>query len=274
MKKEIQKNKTFILLAFLAGVCGGAFCMAINGYKSLGTAADWLSGIGSLCAIIFAYKQIDQQKKEYDEQRKQYDADKEEKTRQEILANRPFFSIVEQTQLKNRQDHLWLTDKDMQSIDTDKVFEKPTLDYTYFKVHIFAYKLKNVSQAVANNVALKVEYQTKGTSEVTQTDYCNLRTCVGANEQAIILPHSIMSKPDTYSNYPKKIYLYFTSMDGREYCQRWTEKVVIKDSLCAEQVNIKETPIEEMTSHEGCSRVYIPFESLTNKDTKMPNKKT
>jgi len=262
MKNWFKKYKEYIWFSLITVLSSflGATIVYLLPKKNFGSTADWVSGIGSLGAIIVALWQMHVQR------------NKEEK--EKILANRPFFSIVEQTQLKNRQDHLWLTDKDMSSIDIDKVFEKPTRDYTYFKVDVFAYKLKNVSQAVANNVALKVEYQTKGTGEVTQTDYCNLRTCVGANEQAIILPHSIMSKPNTYSNYPKKIYLYFTSMDGREYCQRWTEKVVIKDSLCAEQVDIKETPIEEMISHEGCSRVYIPFESLNNKDTKKSIKKT
>lgn len=212
-----------------------------------GTVADWVSGIGSCGAVIFALGQLIWQK--------------EKEKKEKKLANRPYFSIVEQTQLKNKKDHLWLTDKDYQLIGPKKVFAKPTQSYTVFKDDFFAYKLKNVSQAVATDVVLKIEYQDKISKEILKTEYCNLRTCVGANEQAIILPHSMIDAPETYSICPKKIYLYFKAIDDTTYCQRWTERVATKNSLCAEHDGIDETQIEEMTSQAGYTRVYIPIET-------------
>lgn len=263
-----MENKMFFLLALLAGFVGGAICMALNGYKNLGTAADWVSGLGSVGAIVFAYKQINEQRDEYED-------DKKERINREILANRPYFSIVEQTQLKNKKDHLWLTDKNCYSINPDEVFKKSTQSYTVFKDDFFAYKLKNVSQAVATDVVLKIEYLNEAKDKVLKTEYCNLRTCVGANEQAIILPHSIMNNPETYSFCPKKIYLYFKAIDDIAYCQRWTERLVTKNSLCAEHDGIDETPIEEMTSQAGYTRVYIPIEPIKDKDkNKDKNKDT
>ena len=223
-----------------------------------GTVADWVSGFASIGAIVFAYIQIKMQREEYEN-------DKTDEMRREKLANQSFFSIVEQTQLKDGKDHLWLADEDCQS-NPNKVLEKTTPDYTYFKGDFFAYKLKNVSQALATDVALKIEYQDKISDEILKTEYCNLRTCVGANEQAIILPHSIMNNPETYSHCPKKIYLYFTAIDDRTYCQRWIEKNT-GYGLCAEDAGIKETPIEKMTSQAGYTRAYIPLDRLTNKDT-------
>lgn len=215
------------------------------------TVADWVSGIGSLWAIIFAYKQIDQQKKEYDEQRKQYDADKEEKTRQEILANRPFFSFMKFFYLTQYKDHLWLSaDSDFRKpedifINIDEVLGGNTSTYQ-FKKGICAYEFKNVSQAIATNLVLKIEYQNETSDEILKTDYCNIRTCVIGNERAIILPHSIMNEQNTYSHCSKSVYLYFSTIDDRVYRQRWIEKIDKSGSVFIDWVDIIEVPKEEM----------------------------
>lgn len=224
-----------------------------------GTVADWVSGIGSCGAVIVALGQIMAQ-------RKQYKNDKADESKREILANRPYFSIVEQKQLRNKKDHLWLTDEDSESIAPEIVFKGTTKNYTFFNGKFFAYKIKNVSQAVATDVVLKIEYQNETKDKVLKTDYCNLRTCVGANEQAIILPHSIMNNPETYSLCHKKIYLYFKAIDDITYCQRWTERAGTKDSLCADHDGIEETQIEKMTSQAGYTRAYIPIETIKSKD--------
>ena len=181
---------------------------------------------------------------------------KEEKDK--ILANRPFFSLIEKCELKNKEEYFWITDEDAEYINIDNVL-KNTINYTYFKGSIYGYEFKNVSQAVATNVVLKIEYQNGTRDKVLRTDYCNIRTCVGANEQAIILPHSIMNNPETYSHCPKKIYLYFKSFNNRVYCQSWNQKHT-EYSLCVEQIGIKEIPFEEMPDGGGCTRVNLPVE--------------
>ncbi|QHJ78611.1 MAG: hypothetical protein [Caudoviricetes sp.] len=251
MKKRFKKYGVYVAIAIFGGILGTALSLTIWHQNNIGTLADWVSGFASMGAIVFAYLQIREQKNEYEEDK--------------TLANRSFFSIVEQTQLKDGKDHLWLADEDCQS-NPNKVLEKTTPDYTYFKGGFFAYKLKNVSQALATDVVLKIEYQNKLTGNVIRTEYCNLRTCVGANEQAIILPHSIMNNPETYSLCPKKIYLYFKAIDNTTYCQKWIEKRT-KYGLCAEDAGFEKTPIEKMTSQAVYTRAYIPLDSLTNKDT-------
>lgn len=255
--KKYKKYIIYVVITLVFSFFGAALVFS-TAKKNFGSTADWVSSIGSLVAIGFAYLQIRVQREEFEE-------DKADEIRREKLANQSFFSIVEQTQLKDGKDHLWLADEDCQS-NPNNVLEKTTPDYTYFKGDFFAYKLKNVSQALATDVALKIEYQAEKSDEILKTEYCNLRTCVGANEQAIILPHSIMNNPESYSHCPKKIYLYFKAIDDRTYCQRWIEKNT-DFGLCAEDAGIKETPIEKMTSQAGYTRAYIPLDSLTNKDT-------
>ena len=209
-----------------------------------GSVADWISGIGSLLAIIFAYWQMQVQRNKEEEDK--------------IIANRPFFSLIEKCELKNKEEYFWITDEDAEYINIDNVL-KNTTNYTYFKGDIYGYEFKNVSQALATNVVLKVEYQNKVSGRVLKTDYCNIRTCVGADEQAIMLPHSLINESKTYKNWPKRISLYFKSFNNRVYCQSWIEKHT-EYGLCVEQIGIKEIPFEEMPDEGGCTRVNLPVE--------------
>lgn len=215
-----------------------------------GTVADWVSGIGSLIAIGFAYWQIAEQRKEYEE-------DKKEKISREILANRPFFSFIQLFYLNKGKDHLWTLVEDRSDEKINNLFSESTDTYHVFKNGICAYNFKNVSQAVATNVVLKIEYQSEANGKVLKTDYCNIGTCVIGKEQVIILPHSVMNQPDTYAYCSKNIYLYFSTIDDRVYRQSWIDKF---DRLCTEhikQVDIKEVPIEEMPIEGTSSRSDI-----------------
>lgn len=203
-----------------------------------GTVADWVSGIGSLIAIAFAYLQIAEQRKEYEE-------DKKEKIRREILANRPFFSLSKSSYLTKSEDHLWLSIDDNDSKIVSNILKNNNIDIE-FKDGIWTYKFKNVSKAIATKVVLKIEYQNRTKDKVLKTDYYYIKSCVMENEQVIILPHSIMNEPSTYSLCPKSVNLYFSTIDDKVYCQRWIEKFDKSDDLGVEQFDIKEVPIEEI----------------------------
>ena len=242
MENKTPENKMVFLLALLAGIVGGAICMALNGYKNLGTVADWVSGIGSCGAVIVALWQIIAQR------------NKEEKDKK--LANRPFFSLMGQLYLQ-RNHKLWLLPKDKKIIRKNDFFDVTEPKLVKFKNKIRVFEFKNVSQAVATNVALKIEYQNKATGEVLGTDYYRLETCVMKNEKIFFLPHSILHKPYTYSYCNKSIDLYFTTIDDRAYHQKWIEKYDKSDSQGIKQVNIEEVPIEEMPSGAKCSNLFI-----------------
>lgn len=213
-----------------------------------GTVADWVSGIGSLIAIGFAYWQIA-------EQRKQYKKDKADEIRQEALTNRPFFSLIQLLYFKKGEDHLWIMNEDTRTSVND-ILGDVIQDYCFFKNGIYVYEFTNVSKAIATNVALKIEYQDKASDEILKIDYCNIRSCVMGNERAIILPHSIINESSTYAHWPKKISLYFTTIDNRAYRQRWIEKYS-ESSLHMEQVDIKEVSIEELPNEWVYTRLNV-----------------
>ena len=208
-----------------------------------GTVADWVSGIGSLGAIIFAYWQMHMQRNKEKEDKK--------------LANRPFFSLIKTFKVKNTKLHLWITDEDIDLEHTKHILGNINSHYTYFDDHIFAYEFKNVTQAVATNIALKVEYENIASDEALRTDYCNIRTCVVGNEQAIMLPHSIINGSNNYYFREKKISLFFTTIDDRAYCQSWVEKYDKSDTLCIEQVDIVEVPKEEVPNKGTCRLIIV-----------------
>ena len=218
--------------------------------KNIGSLADWVSGIGSLLAVAFAYWQIA-------EQRKQYKKDKTYEIKREILANRPFFSFMKLFYLRKVKDHLWLTEDDTNFKKINDIFRHNSkfmneISEYEFKNDICAYEFKNVSKAIATKVALKIEYQNKVNNKVMKTDHCCIRSCVIENERVIILPHSIMNEPKPYSSFPKNVYLYFTTIDDRTYCQKWIEKIDKSNRMFIEQADIKEVPKEEMPD-EGAS---------------------
>ena len=241
MIKWIKQYGWYFAISILGGTLGAVFSLFIWHQGNLGTIAEWVSGLGSLGAIVFAYWQMHVQ-------RKQYEKDK-------ILANRPFFSFIELFYLEEGKDYLWMINEDFDLGKMPNIFKKINEGRIDFENDIYAYRFKNVSRAVATNVVLKVEYQNKVNNKILKTDYCNIETCVVENEQVIMLPHSIMNEKSIYARCPKKIYLYFTTVDDRAYCQRWIEKIDKSVRIYAEPVDIKEVPIEEMPN-EGASSCF------------------
>lgn len=61
-----------LFLILLLGMLGGGIVVLLkNGFNdSTGSIADWVSGIGTLGALIFAYKEIIDTRKQFDEEHK------------------------------------------------------------------------------------------------------------------------------------------------------------------------------------------------------------
>ena len=219
----------FSLITVLSSFLGATIVYLIP-KKNFGSIADWVSGIGALGAVIVALWQIIMQRK------------KEEKDRK--LANRPFFSYERKTYLQESKDKLWLLPIDREHLLNGGFFKKETEHILSFTKKIKAPKFINVSKAVATSVVLKIEYQNRTRDKVLRTDYCKIRKCVMGNETVIILPTSIINEPSTYAGCPKNVYLYFTTIDDRAYCQRWIEKKSKLGSI------IMETDIKEIRKEE------------------------
>lgn len=247
MIKWIKQYGWYFAISILGGTLGAVFSLFIWHQGNLGTIAEWVSGLGSLGAIVFAYWQMHVQ-------RKQYEKDK-------ILANRPFFSCMRKTYLKGSKDKLWLLPEDEDSVLRASFFKRKSNNVLNFKKKIAAYEFTNVSKAVATSVVLKIEYQNRTRDEVLRTDYCKIKKCVMGNEEDIILPTSIINEPSTYADCPKDVYLYFTTIDDRAYCQKWIGK---KSKLGS---NIKEIPKEEIPSKRVYSYSRLTVGVPRSKDT-------
>lgn len=86
------------------------------------------------------------------------------------------------------------------------------------------------------------------------------------NEKVIILPTSVINEPSTYASCPKNIYLYFTTIDDRAYCQRWIEKKSKLGSIRIE-TGIKEIPKEEIPDKKAYGYSSLMLGAPKNKDT-------
>ena len=64
--KWLKKYWWYFVISFSSSFVGGIICITITN-KNIGSLADWVSGIGSLIAIAFAYWKNAEQRKEYDE---------------------------------------------------------------------------------------------------------------------------------------------------------------------------------------------------------------
>lgn len=172
-----------------------------------GTVADWVSGIGSCGAVIVALWQITVQRK-----------------KDSILANRPLFSLYKRTFITRGNDDIWTLVKDSGYSLNDFIKTPNKKDSTLqFKNGIYAYFFRNITQSAATSLTLKIEYQNKNTGKTKKIDCCSIETCVDGKETAIILPDSIIHETTEYAVCPKKIFLYFSSIDGNAFCQCWTE---------------------------------------------------
>lgn len=218
MRKWIKQYGWYVAVSILGGIFGAAVSLFIWRQKSLGTIAEWVSGLCSFGAIIFAYKQIKEQREEYEE-------DKKEELNKKILDNRPFFTAYKRRYLLRKKEVLWILVEDFKENVIKSIID-PSIDklsdYVNFKNDINIYIFKNVTMAAATSITLKIEYKNDGETE--KTDFCDIETCVDGKEQVIILPHSILSEPEKYVYCQKKISLYFSTIDDRVYCQNWTEK--------------------------------------------------
>lgn len=67
-----SKQRWHLFLVLLLGMLGGSIVVLLkNGFNdSTGSIADWVSGIGTLGALIFAYKEIIDSRKQFDEEHK------------------------------------------------------------------------------------------------------------------------------------------------------------------------------------------------------------
>ena len=164
---------------------------------------------------------------------------------------------MRKTYLEGSKDKLWLLPEDEDSVLSASFFKRKSKNVLNFKKKITAYEFTNVSKAVATSVVLKIEYQNRTRDKVLRTDYCKIKKCVMGNEDDIILPTSVINEPSTYADCPKDVYLYFTTIDDRAYCQRWIEKFNESNQLCIYPSDIEKVSKEEIPNKGVCNFANI-----------------
>lgn len=222
----IKKYGWFIFIAFVAGMLGNTFCTFIEHVKNWGSVADWVSGIGSLIAITFAYWQIIEQKKEYEN-------DKKIKREDDILKNRAFFDVRKSTYVVKNKDIVWISIEDKKNkkvleciykkyndekAEKDKKAEN--IKYTLAN-NSYVYVFRNITKASAYSFTLKIEYKV---NEESEYDYIQSNIGIMSGEEICILPSKLINEPSKYANCQKKLSIYFESMDKKVYYQTWEEK--------------------------------------------------
>lgn len=254
--KFIKKYWVVLILGILTGACISWVAIAFfNGIlrKNFGSLADWLSGVGSLLAIAFAYWQIYEQRKEF-EINKKADEDLE---KQKL---RPFFSIHFRSKIFQDKENYYVNEK-----DTDKfsVSKKDNKEEAIFLNGKEGYEVTNIINNVALNVTFEVIYQDN------ERDILNVDS-LQAKATGIFFTKKVLNYPVNNStnvmknveDQTKCIRIYFDSLLGIHYCQEWKEKIKKGESVCTNfkasnifEVDAKEIPL----STEGTVYMGNPF---------------
>lgn len=208
---------------------GDAFYMFIKHIKNWGTVADWVSGVGSLFAIAFAYWQIREQRKQISEQIREYEIDKKREKELEKLHNRPFFSLEKKTNLTHGLNIVW-TDIEYAAEICDSFEEIDENDgrlwYYSVKKQGYMYDFKNISANSAINLSLAISYIDSSLEEtINNKDVITLYRGVIQNESITFMaPTMIRDNEKAMWKSDKKISLYFASVDGEWYRQDWLDE--------------------------------------------------
>ena len=228
--KWIKKYGWLIFIAFLAGMLGNTFCTFIEHLENWGSVADWVSGIGSLFAIVFAYKQICQQKKQMREQIREYEKDKKIGKELEELHNRPFFSLETNDKLTYGMNVVWTNIKYVEKLAEcfGKVYTSEGKLWCYqVKEKGYMYELKNISKNSAINITLAITYIDNSSKEKTIANKDSMTVNRGVEQSESITfmtPTMIEEGKKAMWNWDKKISVYFATVDQRWYRQDWTEE--------------------------------------------------
>lgn len=152
---------------------------------NFGTVADWFSSLLSFFAIIFAFWQICQQKKQMDEQIREYENDKKREKELEELHNRPFFSLEINDKLTYGMNVVWTNIKYIKKLAEcfDKLYTLKGKLWCYqVKEKGYMYELKNISKNSAINITLAITYIDNSSKEKTIANKDSMTVNRGAKQ--------------------------------------------------------------------------------------------
>lgn len=219
MKERDKKYWWYPLVIIVSAIIGGitgAFLLKSIRTNETGTIADWLSVIGSLAAIWFAYGQIAEQKNQIAEQRREYEEDKKTQIEKEKLKNRPYFTLFNIFRVKEGIDNCYWKPLKVPGKSTSELIKDDSVYKSgnfIFKDSRYAYEITNVTKNSAVRVYLKVCYK-------NDKPDCLYATCLKGNSKSYFFPTRMFFKKQLV----ERVELYFDTTDGSRYCQVWCEK--------------------------------------------------
>ena len=204
-------------------------------WLSNGSGAEWIGSVGSLVAIIFAYLQIHEQRKEYENDRREEKVEKR-------LSNRPFFTVIQKNVVQ--KELVWLNPDDEEYLFLYSMSNNPA-QITFFEGYI--YEFRSVTPNIALDIVLQINYYDNN-KKLKYTDTICTCTAVVDREKILFLPHNVLARFDEVVTMCKEIYLFYKSIDGIYYREVWREVAsnqnignnVQPDALIIEFIEIKE----------------------------------
>lgn len=187
--KQVAKGISYGLIGSSFGLL--ILYMALKNYNIFGNVADWVSGVGSLVAIIFVYEQIKESQKQSEtqimESRKQLDEQLNAEKERGFQKERPLFKILNMSNvsMQNIVDEL---DKFVNFVHSDTTIanflnNQNGIPYTEEKYHYFV--LKNISDKRMLGVRVLFNYE-NCLSKEEHTHYFHIDTIRG-DERLILL---------------------------------------------------------------------------------------
>lgn len=247
--KWLKKYWWYFVISFSSSFVGGIICITITN-KNIGSLADWVSGIGSLIAIAFAYWQIAEQRKEYEEDKRQLK-----------LSKRPLFEIYTSNILNNSNETFFLAAEQIKKEKSNRYFTFVDNSNQFLLLndenYKFFYCIKNVANYAAINPTLAITYKYTN-SEWKDTIHAD--TIVQSGKEAKFLTNVVIGdkkiNPDKkidLNRADKEIELYFMSSDGYYYKQKFKQRkemIFLNDDTVPDQTTYESENIEEIKKNE------------------------
>lgn len=209
-------------------------------WLSNGTGAEWVSIFLSFGAIIFAYLQIQ-------EQRREYENDKRRENERDKLKHRPYFSINSNGYASKEYISFWLNDDSYDYLVNDS--NQDYLRAVGFN-DIFGdciYEFTNVTNRIALNMVFNVKYFKN--NKVKYEETINTKSFVESEKNILFFPKILKDKISENLNI--ELTLYFSTIDDIYYCQKWisfprnNERVRTYEFEEIEEVSYEKVPKKE-----------------------------
>ena len=278
MKNWFKEYWVYVAIAIFGGIIGTALSLTIWHQNNIGTLADWVSGIGSVVAIVFAYLQIREQRDEYED-------DKKHQKEIAQINNKPLFEVYISNILNSSDETFFFPAEKLGKENEESLFTFRELSNQYYLLDLkFFYCIKSVKDCTAINPTLVITYESPNHKEIDQ-DIIHADTIIRGGKEVRFLTKKILNlhkvkkektssendgkssendgksseneiNYDTYLsilNAKKTIELYFMSSDNIYYKQTFkgrTETVFRDDGTTPDEITFVSGDTEKIKEDE------------------------